>query len=319
LESKTARRKITMSLGYYGPEWQRKVESKEHPNFWKYGVANLVFKDLTMGKKKILDVGCGTGGSTLFLAEYARINHIVGIDPEKSMIKVANEQASQKGLSLKVDFIICDGMHLPFRRVCFDALVSRGDAFVFLVPQKKALLESKRVLKSGAVAVVEIDNVAWKPGKIISTGFERMNDGAIAYCIERFDLSRNHVKLFHVLDPEGRIAGKISSDEEFARTGRLKLHVSLNDVKKEIVETKQSAVTHWPTVDEMQRLFIEGGFERIEILGNGLLMSLFLEGNGRIKSAMKECPELFFEIERKIIPFIDPERASTIILKAVVQ
>jgi len=307
------------SSGYYGPEWQRKIENKDHPNFWKYGVANLVFKDLVLGKKKILDIGCGTGGSTLFLAEHAKLNHIVGVDSERSMIEVARQQASQKRLSHKADFIICDGMHLPFRQACFNALVSRGDAFVFLIPQRKALLEFKGVLKSGAVAVVEIDNVRWKPGKIISRGFERMKDGAIAYSMERFDLSRNHVKTFRILDPKGKIAEKICADKEFARTGGLKQQVALTRIKKETVETRQSALTHWPSADEMQKLFRETGFEKIEILGNGLLMSLFLQGNDRMKRAMKERPDLFFEIERKMIPFIDPKRASTIILKAVVR
>lgn len=313
-----ARRKIKTSLGYCGPEWQKKVESKEHPNFWKYGVANLVFKDLTMGKNKILDVGCGTGGATLFLAEHTKLDYIIGIDLEKSMIKVAKQQASRRDVNRKANFIICDGMHLPFRHACFDALVSRGDAFVFLLPQQKALLEFKRVLKSGAVAVVEVDNVRWKPGRIISRGFERMRDGAITYSIERFSLSRNHVKLFYVLDPQGKIAGKIRKNEEFVNTGRLKQELPLGQVKKETVETTQSAITHWPTAEEMKEMFMKGGFEKIEILGNGLLMGLFLQGNHRIARAMKERPELFFEIERKMIPFIDPRRANTIILKAEV-
>ncbi len=314
-----AKRRITTPLGYSGPEWQKKVENKDHPNFWKYGVANIVFKDLVMGKKKILDIGCGTGGSTLFLAGHARLNHIVGVDLERSMIEVARRQASHKGLSHKVDFVICDGMCLPFRQACFNALVSRGDAFVFLVPQRKALLGFKEVLKSGAVVVVEIDNVGWKPGRTISRGFERMKDGTIAYFIERFAVSRNHIKTFRILDPKGKIAEKIRANKEFARTGGLKQHVALSRIKKETVETRQSASTHWPSTDEMKKLFIESGFKKIQILGNGLLMSLFLQGNDRIKSAMKEHPDLFFEIERQMIPFIDPERAGTIIVKAVVR
>ena len=305
-------------LGYYGPEWDKKIQDRDNPNFWKYGVANLVFLDLIKKRKKIIDVGCGTGGLTVFLAEHARLDCIIGIDPVKSMIEVAKQRAFQKGLGHKTDFVVCDGRYLPFKQACFHALVSRGDAFVFLVPQKIALLEFKRVLKNRAILVIEQDNVQWKPGKGIFCGFERMADGGIAYSVEDFDNMRNRTKMFYVLDPRGTIAKKILGDEEFIQTGRLRRKLSLRTIKAETIKTRQSAVTHWSTVDEMRMLFAEGGFKNVEIFGDGLLMSVFLDGDQKVTKAMKKQPDLFFETEKKLIRFIDPTKAPTVILKAMV-
>ncbi|MDH5634774.1 MAG: class I SAM-dependent methyltransferase [Candidatus Bathyarchaeota archaeon] len=308
--------KANFYLGYCGPEWDKKIQDKDNPNFWKYGVANLVFADLMKGRKSILDVGCGTGGLTLFLAEHGEFDYIVGMDPVKSMVEVARQHAFQRSLADRTDFVIGDGRYLPFRQLYFDALVSRGDAFVFLVPQKTALIEFKRVLKNGAVVVIEIDNVRWKPGETISSGFEKMINGAIAYSVESFDVRRDHVKVFYVLNPQSTIVKKIRSDDEFVKTGRLKREFPLKEIRKAAIETRQGSVTHWPTLDEIRMLFRQAGFKNIEIFGDGLLMGLLQEGDQKMTATMKKQPELFFEIERKLIPFIDPRKGHTIILKA---
>lgn len=312
------RNKADLYLGYYGPEWNKKTRDKDNPNFWKYGVANLVFLDLVKHKRKVLDVGCGTGGSTIFLAEHAQPEYIVGVDPVESMIKVAKHKASQRNLDQKTDFILCDGRNLPFQRLCFDALVSRGDAFVFLVPQESALHDFKRVLKNDAVVIIEIDNVRWKPGKVLSYCIEKTADGAVAYSVEYFDAKRNHFKIFYILNPNSRMVEKISVNDEFIKTGRLKRRFPLKEIRRETVETRRGTVTHWPTVNEVKMLFKKVGFRKIEVFGDGLLMGLLLEGDQKVVKVIQKQPKLFFEIEKKLIPFIDPKKAHTIILRAVV-
>lgn len=304
-------------LGYNGPEWDRKIKDKNNPNFWKYGVANLVFLDSLKASKKILDVGCGTGELSIFLAEQESRHYIIGVDPVKGMIKVAKRHRDQRECD-GIHFIICDGRFLPFKHSCFDALVSRGDAFVFLVPQKVALSEFKKVLKSGGVVVIEIDNVRWTPGEKISCNFEKMLDGAIAYSVEHFNVTRNHTKVFYILNPHSTLVKQISENSEFTRVGRLQLSIPLDEIKKETVEIRHGPLTHWPTVDGLKMMFKKAGFKNIEILGDGLLMGLLLDGDQKTTKIMKMHPKLFFEIERKLIRAIDPRKAYTIILKATV-
>lgn len=51
-------------------------------------------------------------------------------------------------------------------------------------------------------------------------------------------------------------------------------------------------------------------------MGNGLLMKLLIDGDEAIIEAMKREPQLFFEIENRLVPYVNPNRASTIILRA---
>ncbi|NIP32054.1 MAG: methyltransferase domain-containing protein, partial [Candidatus Dadabacteria bacterium] len=49
--------------------------------------------------KKILDIGCGTGGHALHLAQ--RRYDVTGIDRSEEMLKIAQEKASRENLSIK--------------------------------------------------------------------------------------------------------------------------------------------------------------------------------------------------------------------------
>jgi ubiquinone/menaquinone biosynthesis C-methylase UbiE len=125
----------------------------------------------------VLDLGCGTGGSTLFLASKGEAQLIVGVDLMRDMIHVANNNAADRGLGNKTCFIVCDGRHLPFRPSSFDGLISRGEAFCFLVPLRAAVQELKRIMKPGGVIVLEMDNrTDWKPGTTVTAGFLKTGD-----------------------------------------------------------------------------------------------------------------------------------------------
>jgi ubiquinone/menaquinone biosynthesis C-methylase UbiE len=302
---------------YSGPVWERKIEDYNNPNFWKYGVADLVFLDYIRDRKLILDIGCGTGGSTFFIAQHGKAELVVGIDVAKSMIQTAKANAVKKKLNDKTCFVLCNGRHLPFKTSCFNALISRGDAFCFLIPLKHTVHEFKRILSRHAILLIEIDNRKdWKPGTIISTSFRRMPDGRIAYSVEAFDLKRNHATTSHILDPKGKIVKEVSYDAEFAEKGHKTWTYSMRDIATESIETRQGVPTRWPTAKELYDLFKKGGYANVEVKGDGLLMKLLLTGEKAITDAMKKRPDLFFKIEYELIDFTDLNKCPTIILKA---
>ena len=65
----------------------------------------------------VLDAGCGTG--FLFKYVYKRVNHLVGVDLSKGLLKVALAHAKESGMKT-VSLIRGDVDFLPFKEQIFD-------------------------------------------------------------------------------------------------------------------------------------------------------------------------------------------------------
>jgi phosphatidylethanolamine/phosphatidyl-N-methylethanolamine N-methyltransferase len=79
------------------------------------------FQYLDSTKKKVLEVGIGTG---LTLHHYPKSCHIVGIDISAKMIEKAKERVKAIGNGLKVDLEVMDACHMTFEDDTFDAVLS---------------------------------------------------------------------------------------------------------------------------------------------------------------------------------------------------
>ena len=80
--------------------------------------------------RRILDLGCGTGATTLALAERFGVHdRCTGIDISEPMIQTARTRKGARGPP--VDFIIGDAQTFPFRSSTFDVLVSRFGVMFF--------------------------------------------------------------------------------------------------------------------------------------------------------------------------------------------
>ncbi|MBR4425763.1 MAG: class I SAM-dependent methyltransferase [Oscillospiraceae bacterium] len=75
--------------------------------------------------QKIADLGCGTGGQTLLLAQ-ALPGEIVGLDLFPAMAEKLNERARARGFGDRVRGVAGDMGDLPFERQSFDLIWSEG-------------------------------------------------------------------------------------------------------------------------------------------------------------------------------------------------
>lgn len=105
---------------------------------------------------KILDIGCGTGEQSLFLAK--RGYQVLGVDISKEMLTKANESAKEGMLKDRLSLVIASAEALPFRDKSFDGLISIFGVFNHIPRAYHAFQETHRVLRSGGRAVFTVVN-----------------------------------------------------------------------------------------------------------------------------------------------------------------
>jgi ubiquinone/menaquinone biosynthesis C-methylase UbiE len=100
-------------------------------------------------ESRLLDVGCGSGGPALRLAEATGAS-VVGIDRLDEGVTTATRLAQESGLSDRVEFVQVDaGGSLPFADESFSAVISI-DAMCHLPNRLEILSEWHRVTAPGA-------------------------------------------------------------------------------------------------------------------------------------------------------------------------
>ena len=90
----------------------------------------------------ILDVGCGTGEFTRYVAEGLN-NHFIGVDQEEEFISVAQSYNNNN-----ITYICADAMKLHFKNESFDVILSHTLLTGIKNPER-AMNEMKRVCKKG--------------------------------------------------------------------------------------------------------------------------------------------------------------------------
>lgn len=112
-------------------------------------------------KKRILEIGCGTGRITEFMSNH--FDEVYGVDISEEMIEKAKERLKHKK---NITLTPTDGVHLPFSDDFFDI------TFSFIVFQhmpdkttvQKNIEEVFRVLKPGGVAKIQLRGEPVKKG-----------------------------------------------------------------------------------------------------------------------------------------------------------
>lgn len=96
----------------------------------------------------VLELGCGSGGYALHLAEKVGCR-LIGLDTNKPGVRNANQLALARGLASQVRFEECDASkNLPFDDNTFDAVFS-NDVLCHLPGRPEVLVEMFRVLNPG--------------------------------------------------------------------------------------------------------------------------------------------------------------------------
>ncbi|MFH1240385.1 MAG: methyltransferase domain-containing protein [Candidatus Diapherotrites archaeon] len=135
---------------------QSKVGISKHVGGLK-GTLDLVKLCRIKKESHILEIGCGVGKTTCYLAENIGCK-IIAVDLSPEMIQRAKERAQKKNLLDKIRFKESNAMQLPFPDNTFDAVISES-VTAFPEDKQKAINEYYRVLKSGGF--VGLNETTW--------------------------------------------------------------------------------------------------------------------------------------------------------------
>lgn len=112
--------------------------------------------------RRVLDVGCGTGGWLIeFARTYPHARLLVGVDVSARMLEYAREQAAVQGVSDRVEFHQMDALRmLEFPSEYFDLVNHRlGQGYLRTWDWSKLLQEYQRVSKpEGVVRITESES-----------------------------------------------------------------------------------------------------------------------------------------------------------------
>ena len=188
-------------------------------------------------KGRVLDIGCGTGRTTMPLAKMGF--DVIGLDLTPMMVKAAREIS--KNHKLSIPYVRGDATHLKFKDDTFDYALFSNQGWT-QIPGKenrmKALREVKRVLKPGGI--------------FIFTAHPRH------FFSEYFWFWRwQWIKQF-ILKPIGWKVDEIEYGDRFFD----------RETKSEGKTYKTKQYIHIPAISEVSQAVRESGFDLIEVNGS---------------------------------------------------
>lgn len=98
---------------------------RQGPGSSEMTIRALRFVDHLNENSQIADLGCGTGGQTMVLAQNTA-GHITGVDMIPDFIDVFNENAKKLNLEKRVTGIVGSVEELPFEKETLDLIWSEG-------------------------------------------------------------------------------------------------------------------------------------------------------------------------------------------------
>lgn len=114
----------------------------------------LSFVDGLTDQSRIADIGCGTGGQTMVLAQHTEGN-IKGVDLFPKFIDLFDANATKLNLQDRVSGMVCNMDDLPFGDGELDLIWSEGA--IYNIGFERGLNEWRRFLKTGGyIAVTEV-------------------------------------------------------------------------------------------------------------------------------------------------------------------
>jgi ribosomal protein S18 acetylase RimI-like enzyme/SAM-dependent methyltransferase len=129
---------------------------RQGPGSPEMTIKALSFIDNLTDKSRIADIGCGTGGQTMTLAQNAP-GEIIGVELWSDFVNQFNQNAKNKNLQNRVKGIVGNMENLPFQEEEFDLIWSEGA--IYNIGFERGLNEWRKFLKTGGY--IAVSEASW--------------------------------------------------------------------------------------------------------------------------------------------------------------
>ena len=129
---------------------------RQGPGSPEVTIKALSFIDNLTNESRIADLGCGTGGQTMVLAQHAP-GHITGIDLFPAFIDQFNLNADKQNLRDRVEGVVGSMDNLLFQKEELDLIWSEGA--IYNIGFEKGLKEWRKFLKKGGY--IAVSEASW--------------------------------------------------------------------------------------------------------------------------------------------------------------
>lgn len=133
-------------------DWEKYWQSQDHqPQGIHEELLQSLEQFIQVKGKKILEIGAGMGGDSLYLAK--KDASVTVLDFSEAALKQIKTSAREE--SVKIEAVLAEAKKMPFKKATFDVVFHQGFLEHFPDP-KPYLLEQKRVLKKDGLLVVDV-------------------------------------------------------------------------------------------------------------------------------------------------------------------
>jgi len=123
-----------------------KYSKVQHKNTYESTIEFVKFisKHINLNKKNIIDLACGGGANTIYLAEKFKSSFIIGIDINKNLLKLANQETNKKNIK-NIKFLIGNWFDVVKKNI--DGVIAfQALSFIEGSLEKKSLFLIKKTL-----------------------------------------------------------------------------------------------------------------------------------------------------------------------------
>jgi SAM-dependent methyltransferase len=152
MDTPTGHEQNADQIAYWnGPGGQRWADRQQVQDILLQPIADtLIDRAKPEAGERIIDVGCGSGATSIALAQkVGSSGHVFGVDISGPMLARARASAPK---DLPVDFVLADATVYPFDPASFDLLASRFGVMFFAEPSRSFANMRRALRPSGRLA-----------------------------------------------------------------------------------------------------------------------------------------------------------------------